>query len=154
MSQASLRVSLSEVEDQHLFELRDAVEVPKRTRMRAEMLRLSHRGWTSHQIAEYLGCCTPMVRRAIHRWHSEGIAGLYDQPRSGRPRRWQEADLAYIDDQLEKDSQTFNSRQVSALLAQERQVQLSQRHIRRLLRKRGIDGSGPARVIGVSKTGS
>ncbi|MEL7502923.1 MAG: helix-turn-helix domain-containing protein [Cyanobacteria bacterium J06554_6] len=152
MAQAPLHVRLSEVEDQQLFELRDALQVPKRTRQRAEMLRLSHRGWKTAEIAEYQGCRAEMVREAIHRWEASGIAGLYDQPRSGRPPRWQEADWVYVEAQLSEEGKTFNSRQVSELLTTERQVKLSRRQTRRLLKKRGTAGSAPAPVTKTSKT--
>ena len=49
MGQAALYVTLSVQQDQQLFELKDAANVPKRTRIRAEMLRLSHRGWKSNR---------------------------------------------------------------------------------------------------------
>ena len=152
MAQAPLHVGLSEAEDQQLFELRDAPEIPKRTRQRAEMLRLSHRGWKTAQIAEYLGCRVAMVREAIHRWETSGLEGLYDKPRSGRPPRWQEADWVYVEAQLSEGSKTFNSRQVSELLSSERKVKLSRRQTRRVLKKRGTVGSGPGPVIKTSKT--
>ena len=152
MSQAPLHVSLSAAEDQQLFELRDAPKIPKRTRQRAEMLRLSHRGWKTAQIGEYLGCRVAMVRAAIHRWEASGIDGLYDKPRSGRPPRWQEADWVYVEAQLSAEEKTFNSRQVSELLASERQVKLSSRQTRRLLKKRGTVGSGLVPVTETSKT--
>ena len=69
MSRTRLQVVLSDAEDNQLYELRDADDVPKRTKQRAEMLRLSHRSWTTEQIAEYLNCRVETVRRAIHRWH-------------------------------------------------------------------------------------
>ncbi len=154
MAQAPLHVSLSEAEDQQLFELRDAPKIPKRTRRRAEMLRLSHRGWKTAQIAEYLGCQVAMVRAAIHRWEAAGIAGLYDQPRSGRPPRAQAADWAYIEARLSEEGRTFNSRQVNELLERERQVQLSRRQTRRVLKKRGTAGNGREPVTKTSKTAS
>lgn len=152
MAQAPLYVSLSEAEDQQLFELRDAPKIPKRTLQRAEMLRLSHRGWKTAQIAEYLSCRVAMVREAIHRWDASGLEGLYDKPRSGRPPRWQEADWVYVEAQLSEGNKTFNSRQVSELLSRDREVKLSRRQTRRLLKKRGTVGNGPEPVTATSKT--
>ena len=137
MGQAALYVMLSVQEDQQLLKLKDAIDVPKRTRTRAEMLRLSHRGWKTDQIAEYLGCRAAMVRRAIHQWQTDGIKGLDDQVRSGRPRTWTEADMVYIEEQLLSEAQTFNTRQIAELLGQERQVHLSRRQISRVLKKKG-----------------
>ena len=66
MSTPILRAELSREEDRTLQELRAASSVPQRTKDRAEALRLSHRGWTPHQIAEYLGWqVATAVRRFI-----------------------------------------------------------------------------------------
>ncbi|WP_416349208.1 helix-turn-helix domain-containing protein [Leptolyngbya sp. CCNP1308] len=79
-----LRVELSSDEDRTLQDLRVATGIPQWTKDRAETLRLSHRGWTPHQIAEYLGWRVATARRAIHRWQQDGLYGLWDSPRSGR----------------------------------------------------------------------
>jgi transposase len=50
------------------------------------MILLSHRGWPTSATADLLGCDASTVRRWIHRYNAEGIAGLADRPRSGRPR--------------------------------------------------------------------
>ena len=41
---------------------------------------------TAAQIAELLDCHPATVRRWISRFNAEGLAGLADRPRSGRPR--------------------------------------------------------------------
>ena len=154
MGQAALYVTLSVQEDQQLFELKDAANVPKRTRIRAEMLRLSHRGWKTDKIAEYLGCRASMVRRAIHQWKASGLGGLNDRHRSGRPQKWIEADFAYVEKQLSSEAKTFNTRQIRELLGQERQVHLTQRQISRVMKKRGIGGRGQEPVKRKNKTKS
>ncbi len=68
MSTPILRVELSVEEDVTLQALRVAAGVPQRTKDRAEVLRLSHRGWTPAQIGEYLGWRVATARKAIHRW--------------------------------------------------------------------------------------
>jgi transposase len=50
------------------------------------MILLSARGQTAGAIADLLGCGPVTVRRWIHRYNTHGVAGLADQPRSGRPR--------------------------------------------------------------------
>lgn len=152
MGQAALYVTLSEQEDQQLLKLKERMEAPKRTRTRAEMLRLSHRGWKTDQIAEYVGCRAAMVRRAIHEWKIDGVKGLYDKGRSGRPRKWTEADMVYVEEQLSSEEKTFNTRQIRELLGQERQVYLSRRQISRVLKKKGIAGKEPELVTRRNKT--
>jgi hypothetical protein len=53
---------------------------------RAAMVLLSVHGLAPSQIAELLDCHPATVRRCIGRFNSEGLAGLADRPRSGRPR--------------------------------------------------------------------
>jgi transposase len=53
---------------------------------RAVMMLLSLHGLTAAQIAELLDCHPATVRRWIGRFNAEGLAGLADRPRCGRPR--------------------------------------------------------------------
>jgi transposase len=59
---------------------------PWRQATRAVMVLLSLHGLAPSQIAELLDCHPATVRRWISRFSSEGLAGLADRPRSGRPR--------------------------------------------------------------------
>jgi transposase len=48
------------------------------------------RSWDGEQvqaIAKHLGCSPQTIRRRLQRFETEGIEGLGDQPKSGRPRR-------------------------------------------------------------------
>jgi hypothetical protein len=53
---------------------------------RAVMALLSAHGLPPSQIAGLLDCHPATVRRWISRFNREGLAGLADRPRSGRPR--------------------------------------------------------------------
>ena len=53
---------------------------------RAVMVLLSLHGLPPSQIAELLECHPATVRRWITRFNREGLAGLADRPRPGRPR--------------------------------------------------------------------
>ena len=50
------------------------------------MVLLSLHGLPPAQIAALLDCHPATVRRWISRFNDEGLAGLADRPRSGRPR--------------------------------------------------------------------
>jgi len=52
---------------------------------RAQMIRLSADGKTAPQIAALWDVTDQSVRRTIRRFNAEGIAGLADKPRKGRP---------------------------------------------------------------------
>lgn len=154
MSTPRLQVTLKSEEDRTLFELRRAETIPQRTKDRATALRLNHRGWTTEQIAEYLGWQVATVRQTIHRWQDQGLGGLWDSPREGRPRRWEEADMTYVETTIEESPTTVNSRQLVTQLKQERKVTLSRRHLRRVLKKRAIAGNAPGTATRGNKTRS
>lgn len=52
---------------------------------RAQMVRLSADGKLASEIAASWGMTTAAVRRTIRRFNAEGISGLPDKPRQGRP---------------------------------------------------------------------
>jgi transposase len=133
---AALKVKLSLEEDKRLLEISQSKETGKRVKQRAEAMRLSSHGWKVTQIAEYFDWHEQTVREIIQRWKQYGEQGLYDLPKTGRPKQWQESDLKYIETCLEKDGQVYNSQQLSTKLREERQVSLSSDRIRKLLKKR------------------
>ena len=57
----------------------------RREAARAVMVLLSAHGLPPAMIAELLDCHPATVRRWISRFNDEGLAGLADRPRSGRP---------------------------------------------------------------------
>src|SRR5690242_2369245 len=56
-----------------------------RVALRAQMVLLCGRGYTVPQIAQIHDCGEDVVRTWLHRYQEAGIAGLDDEPRSGRP---------------------------------------------------------------------
>lgn len=136
MSAPRLQVKLTPAADKTLLELRSAPGIPSRTRDRAEMLRLNHRGWKTEEIADYLDCQVATVRKAIHRWQQDGLYGLWDSPRSGRPVTWSTADIEHLIEKIETSAETFNSRQLAQELEEARSVKLSRRQLRRVLKKK------------------
>ena len=133
---AALKVKLSLEEDKRLLEISQSKETGKRVKQRAEAMRLSSHGWKVAQIADYFDWHEQTVREIIQRWKRDGEQGLYDLPKTGRPKQWQESDLKYIETCLEKDGQLYNSQQLSTKLREERQVTLSSDRVRKLLKKR------------------
>lgn len=149
---APLRITLTDEEDRTLSELRLAATVPQRTRDRAHMLRLNAQGWTVPAIAEIFECHEHTVRATLKRWEQVGLGGLWEAPGRGAKRRWQEADMQHLEQCLEQDQRTYTSEQLSVKLKQDRQVHLSPDRLRRILKKRGGDGSGLATRNTSSKT--
>jgi transposase len=56
-----------------------------RVALRAQMVLLSDRGLSVPEIANIHECGSDVVRTWLHRYEREGVAGLEDEPRSGRP---------------------------------------------------------------------
>lgn len=134
---ARLRVFLTVEENRTLFELRTSTTVPQRVKDRAEVIRLSHQGMYVEKIAAFFDWHLRTVRETLQRWQRYGLGGLWDAPRPGPQRRWQEADIEYLESCLREDPRTYNSEQLAAKLAAERDVHLSADHLRRILQKRG-----------------
>jgi len=65
--------------------LRAQLQGPWRQAARAVMVLLPAHGLPPSQIAGLLDCHPATVRRWIGRFNGEGLAGLADRPRSGRP---------------------------------------------------------------------
>jgi len=133
---APLRVILTAADDAMLSELRVATTVPQRTRDRAHMLRLNAQGWNVPAIAEMFECHEHTVRATIRRWENRGLSGLWEAPGRGAKRRWNDADMAYIEACLEDETRTYNSVQLSRKLREERAVSLSSDRLRELLKKK------------------
>jgi len=91
--------------------------VPQRVKDRAEALRLSAHGWDVEKIAAYLNWAPQTVRETIHRWNSFGLGGLWEAPGRGGKTRWQEADIAYLEQCLEQEPRTYNSQQLAQKLS-------------------------------------
>lgn len=134
---ARIRVLLNPEEDRTLFELRTATTVPQRVKDRAEALRLSGHGWYVEKIAANLNWVPQTVRETIHRWNTFGLGGLWEASGRGGKPKWQEADIAYLEQCLEQEPRTYNSQQLAQKLERDRQVRLSPDRIRRVLKKRG-----------------
>lgn len=149
---APVRVVLTPEEDRTLSELRVARTVSQRTRDRAHMVRLNAQGWNAPALADIFECCEHTVRATLKRWQTLGLGGLWDAPGRGDKPKWQEGDLEYLEQCLEQEPRTYNSRQLAQKLSEHRQVQLSADRIRRLLKKRAGDGSALATATSTSKT--
>jgi transposase len=78
-----IRMDLADAQRQELQQVsRQAVG---RVALRAQMVLLCDRGYRVPQIAEIHDCGEDVVRLWLHRYTEEGISGLADEPRSGRP---------------------------------------------------------------------
>lgn len=76
-----------------------------RLRQRAQIIRLLHKGHKPDAIAELLSLSSGPVYYWHNRWREEGLDGLRDKPRSGRPRVSDEAYRQKLAEVVETDPQ-------------------------------------------------
>lgn len=138
---AALKIILTPEEDRTLKELELADRVPRRTKQRATVLRLNTRGWTVKAIANYLECAASTVREAIRRWESNGLIGLWEAKGRGRKATWNQEDWQQLETWLSTE-RSYSARQLSQLLATDRQVKLGAEQVRRILLKKNGVGKG------------
>jgi len=98
--------TLQESERQQLKRLarREVGRVSERIRM----ILLSSRGYSVPQIAAIFECDEATVRQWITRFEAEGVDGLRDRPRSGRPRRADAAARAKIEQLIQTAPASLN----------------------------------------------
>ena len=92
-------------------------------------------------IAQIFECHEQTVRTTIRRWQQQGLSGLWSATGRGTKRLGVEADMQYLEQCLEQQERTYNSKQLATVLEQERAVSLSADRIRRILQKRGKGGN-------------
>jgi transposase len=129
-------VFLSPKEDRSLWELTKASGSPQKVKERVQVLRLSSRGWKVEKIAVYLKWSKTTVRRTLQRWLKEGEKGLWDKPRAGKPKKWQSEDIEVVEKAIKEEERSYSSRQLCQILIEKRNVKLSERHLRRILKKK------------------
>ena len=76
---------LSEDEAREIARLTRARAAPVRLVARARVIGLAQQGQRLPDVAATLGVSVAMVRRWVRRFNAQGLAGLGDAPRSGRP---------------------------------------------------------------------
>jgi transposase len=79
---------LSAEEEQEIARLAHSRIAPVRLVERARIIELARQGMRAPAIAAETGIAAVVVRRWIGRFNAQGLAGLADTPRSGRPARY------------------------------------------------------------------
>src|SRR5260221_11878124 len=82
-----VRAAQDEQEEHQVRKLAASRHGPADWIIHARMVVLSWDGKGVETIAKELQCSAQAVRRRLHRFDAEGIEGLGDRPRSGRPSR-------------------------------------------------------------------
>lgn len=85
----------------------EAIKHDKRpeVRQRAMGLRLLHEGKAPKAVAEFLSVSQPTVYDWHHRWQSQGVEGLANRPKSGRPVKANPKYVELLEQVMEQDPQ-------------------------------------------------
>ena len=87
---------LSEAEQARVEKLAHSRTEAARLVERARIVWLSSQGWWVPEIADHLGINAETVRRWVKRFNEKGVAGLQDEPRSGRPPTYTADEVAEV----------------------------------------------------------
>src|SRR5512147_3191302 len=131
---------LTEAERLTLLEARDQGPTAA-LRRRAQAVELSSRGYRLAPLADLLGVHRETVSGWFDLWTTQGLRGLYDQPRGGRPPRFTPAEAEQV--HLEVEQSPRQLRQVQARLQERLGKTASRQTLRRVLKK-SMAGAGSA----------
>jgi transposase len=106
----------------------------RRARMRAHCLLLSHQQYQINEIARFYQVSRRRVSTWINRWHDWGLAGLYDQPRHGRPPIYSEPEQEQIDEYLQRYPQDV--KRIVEDMAQKTHKRVSAKTMKRYIKKK------------------
>ena len=93
--------------EEGLRAIAEAIKHDKRpeVRQRAMGLRLLHEGKAPKEVAEFLSVSQPTVYDWHHRWQRQGIEGLANRPKSGRPVKANQEYVELLEQVVEQDPQ-------------------------------------------------
>jgi transposase len=122
---------------------------------RAQMVRLSSLGRKVSEIAGLLNVSGPCVTQVIHRFNHEGIPGLADKPRPGRPPRARDRYIKLLKQAVTTPPQdlgyAFSSWTLPRLrehLFRKTSVLLNPDYLSRLMARHGVVYRRPRHIMG------
>ncbi len=129
-------IRLTEQEDARLREIEQAPYFKPKVRLRAQVLRLSHRGSNVRTISAYTGRSRASVGRDLDRFEERGFEGLSDGTAPGNPPRITERMRAFMEEKLSEE-RTWNAAQLAEVLRESFGVEATSEAVRQHLRSMG-----------------
>lgn len=111
------QVKLSEAEDERLRKVEQQAGLREKVRLRAKVLRLSHRGMPAKEIAAYTGRHLSSVLRDFTRWEKQGLTGLADSVIPGRRSPIGQEQRSFLLEQL-REERSWTAGQLAEALAE------------------------------------
>lgn len=98
-----------ELSDTELSQIEEVIKTSKSSRLvkRAAGIRMLHLGYSACEVGRALSVSAPTVYSWFHRWKAEGLKGLENRPKSGRPAIADAAYLQVVEETLERDPGEF-----------------------------------------------
>lgn len=134
--QASRFIHVTDDDDTRLRAVEQNAHLKPKVRLRAQVLRLSHRGDTITKIAAYTGRHPTSIGRDFDRWQDQGLAGLADGAGPGQPPRITPEVKAFLHAQLGAE-RTWTAGQLAEGVATRFGIQVSAEAIRQHLHALG-----------------
>ena len=125
-------IRLTEEEDSRLRRIEQDPYLKPKVRLRAQVLRLSHRGYNMRSIASYTGRSPQSIGRDLDRWEERGLAGLADRTAPGNPPRITEEARTFMEGKL-SEGRTWNATQLAEALGQSFGLEVTPEAIRQHL---------------------
>lgn len=125
-------VRLTEEEDARLRQIEQDPHLKPKVRLRAQVLRLSHRGSNMQTIASYIGRSEASVGRDLDRWKGRGFEGLADGTAPGNPPRITEEAKTFPREKLSEE-RTWNATQLAEALSESFGIEVTPEAVRQHL---------------------
>ena len=106
------------------------------TRLRAHSVLLSSEGWSVREIATILTVNRQSVARWLNAWEEKGLCGLIEKPRSGRPKRLEEAESEFVLALVNDEPRSL--KKALSLLQEQSGKTISPKPLKRLCQEAGL----------------
>ena len=142
--------------DEQLEQVREAIKSPiARVAQRATVLHSLHLGYRVEDIAHMHNLSTASIYNHFQRFEAEGIAGLPDKPKSGRPHKATPEYIELLEQTLETDPKdkgyafsVWTQARLRQYLAQQTGIEMSRSRFQELLERLGYRYRRPKRDLG------
>src|SRR6266487_6503758 len=138
--------TMYQLKPKELAEIEKAMRQDKRAevRQRATVIRLLHLGHKPEAVAEQQMVSVPTIYNWHKIWREQGVEGLANRPKTGRPAKATEAYCQKLEEVLDHEPAEFGYRfaiwtsdRLRTHLDKETGILLSESRFRALLKKRG-----------------